>query len=91
MRYIIVNRNFLENILDFEFKEPILNGYFYKDDEKSFEEALFCGKETTFFIFDMLVFLIVDYFAFNYILAAVITYIVKIVIFFYSFLSNFYY
>ena len=29
MKYIITKKNFLENILDLEFKEPLLNGYFY--------------------------------------------------------------
>lgn len=29
MNYIVTKRNFVENILDIEFKEPISNGYFY--------------------------------------------------------------
>lgn len=86
--------------MDFEFKEPIITGFFYKgiwfniliygtifnliilialDDEKSFEKAIFCGNERKLFMFDMLVFVFIDYFAFNYLLAAVVTYIIRIV------------
>lgn len=66
----------MENLLDMEFKEPRDTGYFYADDENSFQEALFSGRERKLFFYDLVVFLFVDYFAQNYILAAFITYIV---------------
>ncbi len=47
-----------------------------KDKDKSFEKAIFSGQERRLFIFDLLTFLIVDYFLFDYVLAAVITYVV---------------
>jgi hypothetical protein len=30
MRYLIVKRNFIEDMFDLEFKDPALNGFFYK-------------------------------------------------------------
>ena len=30
MRYIVIKRNFLENIMDVELKEPTENGFFYE-------------------------------------------------------------
>lgn len=76
MRYIISKRNFFENVMDLELKEPLVNGYFYEDQDKSFEKAIFCGKERSLFIFDLVLFLFVDYFSQNYVLAALITYFV---------------
>ena len=35
MRYIVIKRNFLENIMDVELKEPTENGFFYEG-KKSF-------------------------------------------------------
>jgi len=40
---------------------------------------MFAGHENSLFIWNMSVFLFVDYFAFNYVLAAVITYIMNMV------------
>lgn len=75
-----MKRNFIENILDLEFKEPIMNGFFYADEDKSFESVLFCGQERKLFVFDLLTFLFVDFFAKNYVLSAFVVYIVVKVI-----------
>ncbi len=53
--------------------------FLVKDKEKSFTNALFCGHENSLFIWNMSVFLFIDYFAFNYVLAAVITYLLNAV------------
>ena len=99
MPYVVVRRNFIENILNFEFKEPLNRGYFYAgyfkllriillkkwyiyivflllDDDNSFKNVIFSGQERKLFIFDMLLFLVVDYFAQNYVLAGFIVYII---------------
>jgi hypothetical protein len=57
MKYVIIKRNFLENLLDMEFKEPILNGYFYAGKtrqinnnvlfEEQFSNKLFYFLKTT--------------------------------------------
>jgi meckelin len=46
-----------------------------KDDGYPFAEALFAGHERSLFIFELSVFLFIDFFAQNYVLAAFITYI----------------
>ncbi|CAF0714886.1 unnamed protein product [Brachionus calyciflorus] len=76
LKYKIIRRNFLENILNMEFKEPIKTGYFYADENKGFERALFSGQERKLFVFDLITFLFVDYFAKNYVLAAFCVFIV---------------
>ena len=43
----------------------------------SFVQTIFYGKEVTLFIFDLLVFLFVDFFAQNYILAGFVLYVVS--------------
>ena len=75
MKYIIVKRNFIENLLDFEFQAPLINGYFYQDDGNSFKRVLMCGKERAFFLFDLITFMFFDFFVQNYVLAALITFI----------------
>ncbi len=51
----------------------------FKDNEKNFTRAMFAGHENSLFIWNMATFLFIDYFAFNYVLAAVITYILNLV------------
>jgi hypothetical protein len=47
------------------------------DDGPSFQNVIFAGKERSLFIFDLVLFMFVDYFAQNYVLAAFIFYIVS--------------
>lgn len=49
------------------------------DNQKGFTNALFSGHENSLFIWNMATFLFVDYFAFNYVLAAIITYLLNLV------------
>ncbi len=42
MKYEITKRNFVENILDLEFKDPLLNGYFYAG-KKNLASDLCCN------------------------------------------------
>ena len=30
MKYIIIERNFIEGVLDVEFQDPLINGFFYQ-------------------------------------------------------------
>ncbi len=47
------------------------------DNEKTFTEILFYGEESSLFIWNMSTFLFVDFLASNYILAAIITYLLN--------------
>lgn len=76
MRYIVVKRNFFENVMNLELKEPQTTGYFYADQDKSFEKAIFCGQERRLFAFDLLLFLVIDLLTFDYVLAALVTFVV---------------
>ena len=49
------------------------------DPDQNFSRVLFIGHENSLFIWNMATFLLVDYFAFNYVLAAIITYILNLV------------
>ncbi|RNA07664.1 meckelin isoform X1 [Brachionus plicatilis] len=76
LKYKIVRRNFFENIFNIEFRDPTKNGYFFADENRTFETVLFCGQEQKLFIFDLMTFLFVDYFAKNYVLAAFCVFLV---------------
>ncbi|RNA28965.1 meckelin-like [Brachionus plicatilis] len=77
INFSVVKRNFIENIFDIEFKTRDANGYFYKDDMNCFTETVYFGKEKTLFIFEFLLFLLLDYFSQNFVLASLIVYIVS--------------
>lgn len=49
------------------------------DSEKNFAKSIFAGHENSLFIWNMATFLFIDYFAFNYVLAAIVTYILNLV------------
>jgi hypothetical protein len=55
------------------------NQYFFVliDNEKTFTEILFYGEESSLFIWNMVTFLFIDFLAGNYILAAIITYLLN--------------
>ena len=50
--------------------------FFCSDNGHSFDQVLFFGQESTLMTFDLLLFVVVDMAANNFILAAVITYFV---------------
>ncbi|CAF3900474.1 unnamed protein product [Rotaria sordida] len=82
-RYTIYRRSFLEKLLNHEFQNPASltlsvndqESRLFIDGEKNFTRSLFTGHENSLFIWNAATFLFIDYFAFNYVLAAIITYI----------------
>ena len=48
----------------------------FSDPQISFTNDLFYGQEFSLLLFDLLLFSIIDYHVFNYVLAALITYVV---------------
>ncbi len=56
------------------------NHYFsFIDNEKTFTKLLFYGEERSLFMWNMITFLFIDFLATNYVLAAVITYLLNLV------------
>ena len=47
----------------------------FEDNDRNFTQTLFSGYENSLFIWNTATFLFIDYFATNYILAAIITYL----------------
>ncbi len=85
-QYYIRNRYLLEKIFNYEFQigiRPNLTGYidnlFFIDNERTFTQILFYGEENTLFIWNVITFLFIDYLSSNYILAAIITYVLNLV------------
>ncbi|CAF1664968.1 unnamed protein product, partial [Didymodactylos carnosus] len=72
--YTIRERLLMERLLNYEFQSQYGDNLFYSDNDRNFERSIFAGKESSLFIWNMSIFLMVDYFAFNYVLAAIITY-----------------
>ncbi|CAF4190136.1 unnamed protein product, partial [Rotaria sordida] len=82
--YVIRNRFFLEKILNYEFRAPPKSNFegqidnlLFVDNEKNFTNIFFYGEESTLFIWNIITFLFIDILARNYVLAAIITYIVN--------------
>ncbi|CAF0975904.1 unnamed protein product [Adineta ricciae] len=85
--YIVRDRFFIEKILNYEF--PVASeltgttgasgSIFFVDPEKSFRQAMFAGHENSLLMWNMAIFLFIDYFAFNYVLAGIITYILNLI------------
>ncbi|UJR08252.1 hypothetical protein I4U23_012525 [Adineta vaga] len=80
-KYFIRNRYFLERVLNYEFQaranlntDGTMDNFFYIDNERSFTKIFLYGEERSLFIWNTIVFLLVDSIATNYILAAAITY-----------------
>ncbi|CAF4828802.1 unnamed protein product [Rotaria sp. Silwood1] len=86
-QYTIQRRRFLGKLLNYDFQtsaligmaEEALESRFFIDDEKNFTAALFTGHENSLFVWNMATFLFIDYFAFNYVLAAIITYLLNLI------------
>jgi hypothetical protein len=61
-------------------KQEERNSFFFSIDiDRNFTKTLFSGYENSLFIWNTATFLFVDYFAFNYVLAAIITYLLNLV------------
>lgn len=58
----------------------LLYFFLFEDEDNPYQEVLFSGNERKIFTFDLALFLVVDFFSQNYVLAAFITYVVQKVI-----------
>ncbi|CAF4483081.1 unnamed protein product, partial [Rotaria sp. Silwood2] len=84
--YIIRPRWMLEKLLNCEFRSTRTSelldktdSIFYIDPDRNFAKTIFAGYENSLFIWNMATFLFIDYFAFNYVLAAIITYLLNLI------------
>uniref|UniRef100_A0A4W3IL95 Meckelin n=1 Tax=Callorhinchus milii TaxID=7868 RepID=A0A4W3IL95_CALMI len=77
MDYTVRDKLFLERILDFEFQQSEDRSFFYNDERNLFSNAIYYGHELVLLLFDALLFSVVDLGTQNYVLAAIITYIVQ--------------
>lgn len=75
--WVVKDKLLLETILGVELYDPVDRCLFYTDKGSfAFTSVIFYGNEWSLLLFDMLLFAIVDLIAQNYVLAAVITYII---------------
>nr|XP_053641598.1 meckelin-like [Cherax quadricarinatus] len=73
--YIVKEKFFLESILDVEFQQADDRCVFFRDNNHAFDRVLFYGHEISFILFEMLLFTFVDVVAYDFVLAALVTYI----------------
>ena len=80
--YEVREKLFLEKVLDVEFQDATITekAVFYSDSGHSFDAVLLYGHEFALTMFDMMVFLFVDLFAEDFLLAGIITFVVGEVI-----------
>ncbi|CAF5134235.1 unnamed protein product [Rotaria magnacalcarata] len=74
-------------MLDYEFRvrtrsdfDGQIDNFLYVDNEKTFTNILFCGEQSTLVIWNMITFLFIDILAQNYILAAILTYVIDFIV-----------
>ncbi|CAF4599618.1 unnamed protein product [Rotaria sp. Silwood1] len=86
-QYFIRNRYLLEKIFNYEFQTRIGSGLstsmdniLFIDDEKVFTKVLFYGKENSLFIWNIITFLFMDFISTNYVLAAIITFLLNLIV-----------
>jgi len=77
--YEVRDRMVLETVLDIEFQDMTVGdrAVFYQDSGHSFDAVLLYGHEFSLTIFEILVFSLVDLFAVDFLLAAIVTYLVS--------------
>ena len=73
MDYTVQDKLFLDSILS-NTPPVITRGVFFNDDGQSFTHVLFHGHATALFIFETLLFALVDFFTGEWIAAAVVVY-----------------
>lgn len=66
-----------ERVLDMELHGPVGHCLFYEDTAASFSQLLFYGQEWSLWQLEVLVFAFVDMLATDYVLAAIITFLVS--------------
>ncbi|UJR08253.1 hypothetical protein I4U23_012526 [Adineta vaga] len=84
--YSVRQRLFFEKILNLELGlRTTLNtneqteSTFLIDADRNFSKTIFAGYENSFFIWNTATFLFIDYFASNYVLAAIVTYLLNLI------------
>merc|ERR1712150_464154 len=75
-----INKRFIEKVLDTEFIQNYERGYFYTDYGHSFDKTIFYGNEWTLQIFNVLWFTVMDLATGNFILAAILVYVLEEII-----------
>ncbi|XP_042225116.1 meckelin-like [Homarus americanus] len=73
--YIVKEKLFLESVLDLEFQEADDRCLFFRNNNHAFDRVLFYGHEITFVLFEMLLFTFVDLTSYDFVLAAIVTFI----------------
>ena len=70
---------FLETVLDIEFQDAVAGdkAVFYTDNGHSFDSVLLYGNEFSLTIFEVLVFAFTDLFASDFLISALVTYLVS--------------
>ncbi|CAF0727533.1 unnamed protein product [Adineta steineri] len=80
--YYVRNRYLVEKLFNYEFQIG-MTGYndslFFVDNEKTFTEILFYGEENSLFIWNIITFLFIDFLSSNYVLAAIVTYLLNLI------------
>lgn len=77
MDYVVREKLFLERILDFEFQRSDDRSFFYNDERMLFSNVLYYGHELVLLLFDALLFSVVDLGTQDFVLAAIITYLLQ--------------
>lgn len=78
--YIVKEKLFLESVLDLEFQEAGDRCLFFRNSNHAFDRVLFYGHESSFLIFEMLLFTFIDLLSYDFVLASIITFIVSCVV-----------
>ncbi|CAM5151371.1 unnamed protein product [Eretmochelys imbricata] len=77
MDYIVKDKFFLERIMDMEFQEAVDMSILYTDASALFSRTLFYNNELALLLFDTLLFSVVDLGTQDFMLAAIITFVVQ--------------
>ncbi|XP_030437699.1 meckelin-like isoform X5 [Gopherus evgoodei] len=77
MDYVVKDKFFLERFMDMEFQEPVDMSILYPDASALFSRTLFYNNELALLVFDNLLFSVVDLGTQDFLLAAIITFIVQ--------------
>ncbi|XP_050779185.1 meckelin-like isoform X7 [Gopherus flavomarginatus] len=77
MDYVVKDKFFLERFMDMEFQEPVDMSILYTDASALFSRTLFYNNELALLVFDTLLFSVVDLGTQDFLLAAIITFVVQ--------------
>ncbi|XP_078236652.1 meckelin isoform X1 [Pogona vitticeps] len=77
MDYVVKDKFFMERIMDMEFQEQGDMSILYNDDKALFSRTLFYNHELALLLFETLLFCAVDLGAKDFVLAAIVTFVVQ--------------